>query len=61
MEKDTIIEEIHKVRKEYAERFGNNLHTICQDAMHKQGRHGRHVVSAIPKPVSTKIIGRNTA
>lgn len=51
MLKDPIIEEIHKFRRAYAERFDNDLHAICKDAQHKQGREGRQVVPASPKPI----------
>jgi len=34
MVKNTILEEIHKIRQDYAERFGNDLHAICQHARH---------------------------
>ncbi len=48
-----IIDEIHKIRKDYAERFDNDLHAICQDAMHKQGRKNRQVIPANPKPYTS--------
>ncbi len=54
MNKDPIIEEIHKVRKEYAERFDNDLHRICEDARRKQGSQGRLVVPGNPKPALDK-------
>ncbi|MEN8220288.1 MAG: hypothetical protein ABFS56_28840 [Pseudomonadota bacterium] len=47
-----ILDEIHKIRLDYAERFGNDLHAICQDARQKQGRDGRQVIPANPKPAS---------
>ncbi len=50
MTKNPILDEIHKIRIDYAERFGNDLHAICQDALQKQGRDGRQVILTKPKP-----------
>ncbi len=50
MVKDPIIQEIHKIRSAYAERFGNDLHSICEAARKKQGTDGRRVVPVSPKP-----------
>ena len=50
MVKNAILEEIQKIRQDYAERFGNDLHAICQDALQKQGDKGRSKVPANPKP-----------
>jgi len=57
MVKNSIIEEIHQIRQDYAERFGNDLHAICQDALQKQGYKGRRVVPANPKPASNQQVG----
>ena len=51
MTTDTIIDDIHKIREEYANRFNNDLKAICNDARSKQGHDGRKVVPAHPKPV----------
>ena len=32
MARDPIVEDLHKVREAYAERFGNDLRAICADA-----------------------------
>ena len=48
---DTIIDDIHRIREEYAKRFNNDLKAICNDARSKQGQDGRKVVPAHPKPV----------
>ncbi len=61
MVKDPIVMEIHKIRKDYAERFDNDLHAICQDALHKQGRKGRRVVPANPKPASIQLLDKKIA
>ena len=49
MVKDPIIKEIHQIRTEYAERYDNDLHSICEAARKKQGANGRLVVHATPK------------
>ena len=54
MATDTIIDDIHKIREEYAKRFNNDLKAICNDARSKQGHDGRKVVPAHPKPVQPK-------
>lgn len=55
MKRDPIIEELHKVREAYAERFGNDLRAICADAQQKQGSAGHRVVSLQPRPVASKL------
>jgi hypothetical protein len=54
MTKSYILEEIHQIRKNYAERFDNDLHAICQDARHKQRCSNRQVIPANPKPIQNK-------
>ena len=56
MTQNYIIDEIHKIRQDYAERFNNDLHAICQDAIHKQGRKNRQVIPANPKPIQDKYL-----
>lgn len=53
MKKSPLIKEIHRIRQEYAERFDNDLHAICLDAMQKQGRSrgNRPVMPAGLQPV----------
>jgi len=36
MHTSSIIEELHALRRRYAERFGDDLHAICEDARRKQ-------------------------
>ena len=60
MVKNSIIGEIHKIRQDYAERFGNDLHAICQGALQKQGEKGRLVVPANPKPVLNQLMRRKS-
>jgi hypothetical protein len=58
MSTDTIIDDIHTFREEYAKRFNNDLKAICDDAWSKQGQGGREVVPAHPKPA--KMLSANT-
>jgi len=51
MWKDSIVEEIHKYRNEYAKQFNYDLHLICQDIRKKQGQGGRRVVRLKARPV----------
>ena len=58
MVKNSILEEIHQIRQDYADKFDNNLHYICKDALQKQGQKGRPVVPANPKPVLNQLMRR---
>ena len=62
MAANTIIEDIHKIREEYAKEFNNDLRAICRDARDardKQGREGRGVVPANPKPIQKEAVARS--
>ena len=50
--KDPIVEEVRRVRDEYARQFNYNLDAICDDLRKKQDQKGRKVVSFPPKRVS---------
>ena len=41
---DRIVEEIHKIREAIANRFGNDLHAICDDARRRQAISNRNIV-----------------
>ncbi|MBK5969937.1 MULTISPECIES: hypothetical protein [Thiorhodovibrio] len=49
MATNSILNELHAIRREYAERFNQDLHAICDDARRKQGQNGRRVVAAAPR------------
>lgn len=52
MWRDQIIEELHKVREEYARQFNFDINAICKDFQEKQAQSGRKIVSFPPrKPV----------
>lgn len=61
MTNNAIIDEIHAVRSEYGQRFGNDLHAICEDARKKQGHQGRRIVPANPKRADRKVDGGRAA
>ena len=54
MKPDPIVEEIHRIREEYAKRFNNDLHAICADLRARQAMSGRQVVSRPPRKPSTR-------
>ncbi len=49
MIKDTIVDEVRKVRDEYAKQFNYDLRAICQDLQKKQEQPGKNIVSFPPK------------
>jgi hypothetical protein len=61
MSPDPIVEEIHKFREEYAQRFNNDLKAIFEDAKKLQGQGGRRVVPVAPRPASGKTPGETAA
>ncbi|GAB4179489.1 MAG: hypothetical protein Fur006_12790 [Coleofasciculaceae cyanobacterium] len=54
MWKDEIVEEIHRIREEYAKSFNYDLDAIFADLRKKQSESGREVVSLSPKRSLTK-------
>ena len=53
MWKDPIVEEIHKIREEYARQFNFDIHAISKDIQAKQASSGREVVSFSPRKPAT--------
>lgn len=52
MNHDPIVEEIHKIREAYVEKFDGDLHKICEDIRQQQQRENRKIVTQLPrKPV----------
>lgn len=49
MQPDPIVEEVRKIRDEYAKRFNYDLDAICQDLQEKQRLGKRRVISLPPK------------
>ncbi|MFM8332491.1 MAG: hypothetical protein ACKN9T_12445 [Candidatus Methylumidiphilus sp.] len=52
MWQDPIIEQIHRIRDEYAQKFDYDLHAICEDLRKKQLDSGVKAISRPPhKPL----------
>jgi len=59
MWKDEIVEEIHRIREEYAKSFNYDLNAIFTDLRKKQEESGREVVTLSRKPgLTTRWSGR---
>lgn len=54
MWKDEIVEEIHRIREEYAKSFNYDLNAIFADLRKKQEESGREVVTLSRKPGLTR-------
>jgi hypothetical protein len=58
--KDPIVEEVRRHRMEHTQKFGGDLHAICQDLCACQATFGKQVVRLTPrkiekpKPAGTK-------
>ena len=51
MDADPIIEEVRRIRREYAERFGYDLRAVAADLRKREQQHPGRLVSFPPKPV----------
>ncbi|MBW3538915.1 MAG: hypothetical protein KY476_01465 [Planctomycetes bacterium] len=49
MRNDPIVEEIRRVRQEHSDRFGGDLHAICEDLRRQERESGRKYVSFAAK------------
>ena len=54
MEADPIIEEVRRIRQEYAQRFGYDLRAVAADLRQREQQHPERLVSFPPKPVRGK-------
>ena len=55
MTKDPIVEEVRRIREEYARQFNYDLERICRDLREREKASGRKMVSRSPRrpaPVS---------
>lgn len=60
MWQDEIVEEIHRIREEYAKSFNHNLDAIFADLQRKQAESGREIVRLSPRRSTiTRWSGRN--
>jgi hypothetical protein len=55
MWKDTIVEDVRKVRDEHAAKFNFNLDAIYQDLKKQQKRGGRKIVSLAAKKAKVAV------
>jgi len=51
MIEDPIVEEIHKIRREHAAKFGFDVAAICADYREREKKSKLKVVSRPPKPI----------
>lgn len=59
MWKDEIVEEIHRIREEYAKSFNYDLNAIFADLRKKQEESGREIVTLSREPgLTTRWSGR---
>ena len=49
MWQDPIVEEIHKIREEYARQFNFDIDAICKDIQARQAKSNQEVVSFPPR------------
>ena len=54
MEVDPIIEEVRRIRQEYAKRFGYDLCAVAADVRRREQQHPGRLVSFPPRPVREK-------
>lgn len=54
MEADPIIEEVRRIRQEYAQRFGYDLRAVAADLRKREQQHPERLVSFPPKPARGK-------
>ena len=54
MEADSIMEEVRRIRQEYARRFGYDLRAIATDLRKREQKHPERLVSFPPKPTRGK-------
>lgn len=61
MWRDPIVEEVRRLREEYAARFNHDLKAICRDLRERQKSGGRKVVSLPPKRIAKVAPARDPA
>jgi hypothetical protein len=59
MWRDPIVEEIHKVRDEYAKQFNYDLAAICRDLQERQRKGNRKIVSFERQPPETVVANKS--
>jgi len=48
---DPIVDEIRQIRKQHTDKFGGDIHAICEDLRRLERESGRQYVSFPPRPV----------
>ena len=61
MDKDPILEELHRVREEYAARFSYDLQAIYRDLKAREDRGEFVVVHRSPQPPRVKVARKKRA
>ena len=54
MQTDPIVEEVRRIRREYARQFDYDLHAIAADLRRHEREHPERVVTFPPKPVRAR-------
>jgi hypothetical protein len=57
MYRDPIVEEIRKIRQAHAAKFGFDIRKIVADPKQREGKDGRTVIPAPPRPTKAKAKG----
>ena len=52
---DPIVNEIRRVRKQHTDKFGGDLHAICEDLRRLERESGRKYVSFPPRLAVTRL------
>ncbi len=60
MQLATLIQEVHKIREEYALKHGNDLRAICEAARLKQASSGHVIVHLSPKLIAPTPSGNHS-
>ena len=50
MKSDPIIEEVRRIRREYVQRFGDDLRAVAADLRKHEQQHPERLVTFPPKP-----------
>jgi hypothetical protein len=61
MDKDPILEELHRVREEYAARFSYDLRAMYRDLKAREERGEFVVVHRAPRPPRRKVVPKKRA
>jgi hypothetical protein len=51
---DPIVDQVRRVRREYAEQFGSNLRALSADLRKREQQHAERLVSFPPKPAQRR-------